>query len=151
MTAYRQGWNKKSPAHWLPVHRDQLWAQRLVTCMGELYLVTCKNDLPISDQAHDKRQCMTGLKDRHWTASPCLTQQRHITVMSLSNLHAQNTLSFMLTAYADKLRFTVTPHNVGTSRCLLVMNFWQKLKTSSSAMAERPREAWYFSINVQRY
>ena len=27
-----------SPAGWLPVHRDQLWAQRSVTSMGKLYL-----------------------------------------------------------------------------------------------------------------
>ena len=37
MAAYRQGWLRKSPAGWLPVHRDQLWAQRLVTSMGELF------------------------------------------------------------------------------------------------------------------
>ena len=28
-----------SPAGWLPVHRDQLRAQRLVTSMGKLYLL----------------------------------------------------------------------------------------------------------------
>jgi len=37
MTAYRRGWLKKSPAGWLPVHRDQLRAQRSVTSMGELF------------------------------------------------------------------------------------------------------------------
>jgi len=31
------GW-LKSPAGWLPVHRDQLWAQRSVMSMGSLYL-----------------------------------------------------------------------------------------------------------------
>ena len=30
----------KSPAGWLPIHRDQLRAQRSVTSMGELYLFT---------------------------------------------------------------------------------------------------------------
>jgi len=30
----------KSPAGWLPVHRDQLRAQRSVTSMGKLYLFT---------------------------------------------------------------------------------------------------------------
>ena len=29
-----------SPAGWLPVHRDQLWAQRSVTSMGKLYLLS---------------------------------------------------------------------------------------------------------------
>jgi len=28
-----------SPAGWLPVHRDQLWAQRSVTSIGKLYLL----------------------------------------------------------------------------------------------------------------
>ena len=28
-----------SPAGWLPVHRDQLWAQRSVTSTGKLYLL----------------------------------------------------------------------------------------------------------------
>jgi len=40
MTAYRRVDGSKSPAGWLPVHRDQLWAQRSVTSMWELYLLT---------------------------------------------------------------------------------------------------------------
>jgi len=36
MTAYPRGWLKKTPAGWLLVHRDQLWAQRSVASMGEL-------------------------------------------------------------------------------------------------------------------
>jgi len=35
------GWLKKSPAGWLPAHRDELRAQRSVTSMGELYLYLC--------------------------------------------------------------------------------------------------------------
>ena len=31
-----------SPAGWLPVHRDQLRAQRSVTSMGKLYLADCQ-------------------------------------------------------------------------------------------------------------
>jgi len=54
MAAYRQGWLTTSPVGWLPVHRDQLWAQRLVTNMEELYLFTfiqltrftCSNQQP---------------------------------------------------------------------------------------------------------
>jgi len=38
MADYHRGWLKESPAGWLPVHRDQLWAQHSVTSMGELYL-----------------------------------------------------------------------------------------------------------------
>jgi len=34
MAAYRPGWLRKSPVGWLPVHRDQLQAQRSVTSMG---------------------------------------------------------------------------------------------------------------------
>ena len=34
-----EGWLKKSPAGWLPVHRVQLRAQRSVTSMGELYIL----------------------------------------------------------------------------------------------------------------
>jgi len=30
----------RSPAGWLPVHRDQLWAQRSVSSMGSLYLLS---------------------------------------------------------------------------------------------------------------
>jgi len=41
MAAYRRVDGFKSPASWLPVHRDQLRAQRSVTSMGELYPV-CK-------------------------------------------------------------------------------------------------------------
>ena len=38
MVAYRRVDGFKLPADWLPVHRDQLRAQRSVTSMGELYL-----------------------------------------------------------------------------------------------------------------
>jgi len=31
------GWLKKSPVGWLPVHWDQLWAQRSVTSTGDVY------------------------------------------------------------------------------------------------------------------
>jgi len=38
MAAYRWVDNLRSPAGWLPVHRDQLRAQRSVSSMGSLYL-----------------------------------------------------------------------------------------------------------------
>ena len=38
MAAYRRVDGFKSPAGWLPVHRDQLRAQRSVTSVGELYV-----------------------------------------------------------------------------------------------------------------
>ena len=38
MAAYRRVDDIRSPAAWLPVHRDQLRAQRLVSNMGRLYL-----------------------------------------------------------------------------------------------------------------
>jgi len=38
MAAYRRVDGFKSPAGWLPVHRDQLRAQCSITSMGELYL-----------------------------------------------------------------------------------------------------------------
>ena len=38
MAAYRRGWLKKSPAGWLPVYNDELWAQRSETTMGEFSL-----------------------------------------------------------------------------------------------------------------
>jgi len=38
MAAYCRVDDLRSPAGWLPVHRDQLWAQRLVSSMGSLYL-----------------------------------------------------------------------------------------------------------------
>ena len=38
MAAYRRLDGFKSPAGWLPEHRDQLRAQRSVTSMGEFYL-----------------------------------------------------------------------------------------------------------------
>ena len=38
MAAYRRVDDFKSPAGWLPVHRDKLRAQRSVTSMEELYL-----------------------------------------------------------------------------------------------------------------
>jgi len=37
-TARSMAWFTSSPAGWLPVHRDQLRAQRSVTSMGKLYL-----------------------------------------------------------------------------------------------------------------
>ena len=40
MATYRRVDGLKSPAGWLPVHRDQLRAQRSVTSMGELHLFT---------------------------------------------------------------------------------------------------------------
>jgi len=42
MAAYRRVDGFKSPVGWLPVHQDQLWAQRSVTRMEERYLYsTC--------------------------------------------------------------------------------------------------------------
>ena len=38
MAAYRRVDDLRSPAGWLPVHRDQLLAQRSVSSMGSLYL-----------------------------------------------------------------------------------------------------------------
>jgi len=38
MAAYRQVDDLRSPASWLPVHRDQLLAQRSVRNMESLYL-----------------------------------------------------------------------------------------------------------------
>jgi len=40
MAAYRRVDDLQSPAGWLPVHRDQLWAKRSVTSMKSLYLIT---------------------------------------------------------------------------------------------------------------
>ena len=34
-----------SPAGWLPLHRDQLWAQSSVTTMGSLYLFTTQHEV----------------------------------------------------------------------------------------------------------
>jgi len=39
MEAYRRVDDLRSPAGWLPVHRDQLRAQRSVLSMGSLYLL----------------------------------------------------------------------------------------------------------------
>ena len=39
MAAYRWVDDLRSPAGWLPVHRDQLRAQRSVSSMGSLYLL----------------------------------------------------------------------------------------------------------------
>jgi len=38
MAAYRRVDDLRSPAGWLPVHRDQLRAQHSVSSMGSLYL-----------------------------------------------------------------------------------------------------------------
>jgi len=35
MAAYRQVDDLWSPAGWLPIHRDQVWAQRSVSNMGK--------------------------------------------------------------------------------------------------------------------
>jgi len=40
MAAYWRVDGLKSPAGWLPVQWDQLWAERSVTSMEELYLYT---------------------------------------------------------------------------------------------------------------
>jgi len=38
MAAYRRVDDLRSPAGWLPVHRDQLRAQRSVSSVGSLYI-----------------------------------------------------------------------------------------------------------------
>ena len=38
MAAYRRVYDLRSPAGWLPAHRDQLRAQRSVSSMGRVYL-----------------------------------------------------------------------------------------------------------------
>ena len=43
MAAYRRVDDLRSPAGWLPVHRDQLRAQRSVSSMGNLYLLPGTN------------------------------------------------------------------------------------------------------------
>ena len=44
-TARYTAWFTSSPAGWLPVHRDQLRAQRSVTSMGKLYLFLLSSSL----------------------------------------------------------------------------------------------------------
>jgi len=48
MAAYRQVDDLRSPAGWLPVHRDQLRAQRSVSSMGKPL------PLPSYAQVHEK-------------------------------------------------------------------------------------------------
>ena len=43
MAAYCRVHGLKSRAGWLPVHRDQLRAQRSVTSVGELYIFKLEN------------------------------------------------------------------------------------------------------------
>ena len=67
MAAYRRVDDLRSPAGWLPVHRDQLRAQRSVSSMGSLYLflfLIC-HQLASLDVA-----CVTGLW--RWISSGCL-------------------------------------------------------------------------------
>jgi len=47
MAAYRRVDDLPSPAGWLPVHRDQLRAQRSVSSMGSLYLFTFYSNLAL--------------------------------------------------------------------------------------------------------
>ena len=44
MAAYRRVDDLRSPEGWLPVHRDQLRAQRSVSSMGSLYLYLFTQD-----------------------------------------------------------------------------------------------------------
>ena len=45
MAAYRPAYGLKSPAGWLPVHQDQLRAQRLITSIGILSIFLNTNHL----------------------------------------------------------------------------------------------------------
>ena len=58
MAAYRR--DLRSPAGWLPVHRDQLRAQRSVSSMGSLYLLPFLS----SRQSSWLRCCL--LEERRW-------------------------------------------------------------------------------------
>jgi len=49
MAAYRRVDGFKSPAVWLPVHWDQLWSQRSVTSMGELYFLAAADVVVVSN------------------------------------------------------------------------------------------------------
>jgi len=51
MAAYRRVDDLRSPAGWLPVHRDQLRAQRSVSTMGSLYLYLLPSGAPPLDSA----------------------------------------------------------------------------------------------------
>ena len=50
MAAYRRVDDPKPLVGWLPVHRDQLWAQRSVTSMGELTFLYEKLHICIYDR-----------------------------------------------------------------------------------------------------
>ena len=63
-------WLKKSPAGWLPVHWDQLWAQRSVPSMGELYhlhtsLIT-NEWVPAASLPCQQRHCQEDCIDSSW-------------------------------------------------------------------------------------
>jgi len=59
---------KKSPAGWLPVHRDQLQTQRLITSMGELYLL-------VKLQKH-KDEPKSSNRSRSWSGSQQQSPQK---------------------------------------------------------------------------
>jgi len=50
MAAYRRVDDLRSPAGWLPVHWDQLRAQRSVSSMGSLYLFNVPNRFGASSE-----------------------------------------------------------------------------------------------------
>jgi len=52
MAAYRRVDGFKSPADWLPVHRDQRRGQRSVTSIGELYIFTPSLTVQVADTVH---------------------------------------------------------------------------------------------------
>ena len=59
-----------SPAGWLPVHRDQLWAQRSVTSMGKLYLLPfycCSNLRKSSVNSRDLSGWVCGSRNMNST------------------------------------------------------------------------------------
>ena len=60
-----------SPASWLPVHRDQLRAQRLVMSIGKLYLLPLFTARTLEQQSNQKQIEPTY---GHYTGSP---QQRN--------------------------------------------------------------------------
>jgi len=69
MAAYRRVDDLRSPAGWLPVHRDQLRSQRSVSSMGSLYLFTsslCRK--PMTDSSSQQWSTEKRAKETVWTA-----------------------------------------------------------------------------------
>jgi len=130
MTAYRRVDDLRSPAGWLPVHRDQLRAQRLVSSMRSLYLfkyiIGHIGDGFLRVKWPNRQQCqstegISSPKDRLQSHQVHLTMLQYYTCIQCTQ-NNESTYSEMDSVRQNPIQKTVMSVHVCALHCALLLH-----------------------------